>query len=196
MTPGTPASPRVRKASTAASNSSAITDTCDFDSPVIPRVSTRGPSAGLTPRVDSRWPPPGQGPLGPLASLEQPVREIRASPQLEKLPSPMCLCVCRIGAADSRCGSWCARHCAARSRPRTAHQLQRPSGCGQQREHLAQRIRAGAGESVGWAAVIALVPLIVAGPYPGPPLRQPGGASILHGQTSREAVPVRNEPAA
>ena len=38
---GPASSGRVRNASTAASSSLAITDTCDFDRLVIPRVSTR-----------------------------------------------------------------------------------------------------------------------------------------------------------
>ena len=80
---GPASSGRVRNASTCASRSLAISETCDFDSPVIPSD------------CDQLVHPPGrhpeqvagrhhrrQGRLGPAAPFQQPVREVRARAQL------------------------------------------------------------------------------------------------------------------
>ena len=78
----------------------------------------------------------------------------------------MCLCGCRIGGADSRCGSWCARCCAGRSRPCTGHPLA-PIRVWMNRANssrntsglaLVGRSANTAGRSISWTVVIALIP--------------------------------------
>jgi len=107
---------RVRKSSTCASSSLAITETCDFDSLVLPRVSTSFSIRRVETPCRCRSPPPWSAPTLLAGSAREASPGSRAPHAVWGSRLPSCRSGCRSPGSGSHCGSWSAPGTARRRR--------------------------------------------------------------------------------